>query len=199
MAFNFADRTNVREDFNSASHTHSGWQTVSADTWVGIKPSESQLNQPVHAESLHLPSAQSRADSIAGTVAEAGLNRLLLIPNDKDVLHGGTATEQILDRVNQATQSITDKEYAVARQQFAALPPEEQKLVQQEAQMRNMYTEQRASTPHFDAFAKSVEKALAPYENQRDATVNGVLAKLPPDLVRAKQEEDFFKNSVKAL
>ena len=202
MTFNFSDLSAPLSDNHktaAARDTSHLWQTVSDTTWKGIQPGESQLNKPVTLDSIPLPSAHSRAETIAEGVARAGNKGLIMMPNDGDMMHGGPATDQIYHKISDATRSITNKELDVAKQKFAALSPQEQALVQQEASMSHVYADNKVPTPHYDAFVQSVQTATKPLEEQRAEIGRQVLAGLPKDLVRAKQEEDFFHSHIKAL
>jgi hypothetical protein len=178
------------------------WQGVSADSWQGMKPSEAQLNKPVELKSIPLPTTHDRAEGLAERVANAGSTGLVLLPNERDQIHGGPATNQIYQSIADATSGITHREIDVARKAFSSYSPKEQAEIEREAHSRTIRpagTNPSEATSHLDAFEHKVEQAISPLERERTAEANKVLAKLPKDVARDKQEEDFFHQHVHAV
>jgi hypothetical protein len=179
------------------------WQKVAADNWTGFKPSESQLNKPVELSSIPLTTSHQRAEQLADASTYAGRSGMFVMPNEGDVMHGGPATEAIFRKISDATRGLQGKEIEATKGVFNNLPPSEQAAVAKEAQMRHVQLldsgRDATPTPHYDAYLRSVEKAIAPFEQERTAIAKKVLADLPKDLVHEKQQEDFFHQHIKAL
>src|SRR5262249_30305470 len=168
------------------------------------RPSEAQLSKPIELQSIPLPSAQQRASDISEAVARAGTNGWLMMPNEGDVMHGGAATDKIYQQITSATNTITTSELQTARRMFNNLPAAEQEPLQREVAQRHMQLLDGVArgslpTPHLDAFQRSVEGAIKPFEQDRSNVARALLHSLPQDQVRAKNEEDFFAKHIKAL
>jgi hypothetical protein len=179
------------------------WQKLSADNWKGLQPSESQLDKPVTLSSIPLSSSHQRAEQLADASTYAGHSGMFIMPNEGDVMHGGPATEAIFNRISDATRGLQGKEIEATKHVWASLSPGEQEAVQREAQMRHIQLDGAGrgatATPHYDAYVRSVEKAIAPFEQERTGIATKVLRDLPKDLVHEKQQEDFFKQHFKAV
>ncbi len=149
------------------------WQDVSAGTWQGLKPSEAQLNKPVELKSIPLPTLHQRAEGLAERIGVAGGTGFMVVPNERDQIHGGAATNSIYLSITDATSGITHKETELAKKVFSSLPAAEQAKIENEAHMRNFsvlgtHQPEPKSAPHLEAYEGTVEKAIAPLERESD-------------------------------